>query len=692
MVCTLALAAEVWAADTVAESPLESDTNALSEDLIYSVGRVPERPFDTARDCEVITRDEIEHSNARELGQLLEWRLGIGVVRGESGNMPIVRGLAGKQIMFLVDGVKVNNSTWRGASKEYLSIFDLSQIERIEIVRGVVSVLGTESLGGVVNIITKKGVTAAPGSARASVAVRYASAESSLGSTIAGSGSVGKLRFDAGISRTRAGDVEGGEGVGTQNGTRFEQQSGHLNGQWLLSPDKTIEFNYQLAEGLGETPGNGLALLAGEFDPSRLSLFRLSYQDLTSRGWEDSLRVTLYSNRQREIRNVLLRTPPANIQRTQSERDTDTLNGLNVELSAFAASHHVVYGLDFTDESIESAKQATVLSTGVTTFARGNELDGATYRTLGLYLQDRFDVGKWLTVIAGARLSQFEASGHENSNLGNNTIDSKHGNVTGALNLIGHLSPKVNLIGNVIRGYRAPNLDELGGSQTKPGFFWIPNTDAEPEKVLSYEAGLKYEGSRVRGHLFYFENRFTDHLVLTPTTFRGLPFNDANGNGRQDGGEGIVVHVDNVGKASIHGVEGKLAYHILGGLSVFASYSHVTGTDEVADGPLSLMPPASGTAGLRYLASSPKAPWFEVDYRLSQEQDRLSPTDVANIYIGPNGVPSYEVLDVRAGLTMWNRVALSVALENVFDEKYKFMASNRYEAGRQLVVGTKLLF
>ncbi len=683
------VAGQAFAAGSAPGSPPSPDAAELSEGLIYSVDRTPERPFDTARDCEVITQEEIAHANVRELGQLLERRLGIGVVRGESGSMPIVRGLGGKQVLFLVDGVKVNNATWRGASKEYLALFDLSQIERIEIVRGVVSVLGTDSLGGVVNIITKKGAGAKPGSVSGSVAGRYASAEHSLGSTVTAAAAVGALRIDAGISRTRAGDTTGGGGIGSQAGTELDQDSGHLNGQWLLAPDKTVELSLQSAKAREETPGNGTSIVSGQFDPSQLTLLSVAYQDLVGRGWEDSLRLTVYSNHQREIRDVLLLRP---VLRTQHEADSDQLYGFNLELGSFLGAHHLVYGLDYTDESVDSSKPSTIVSTGVTTPGRGNEMDGASYRTASAYLQDRADLGRWLTVIAGARLAQFEASGHEIDNLGDINIDTKRANVTGALNLIGHVTPHVNLIGNVISGYRAPNLDDLGGSATKPGLFWIPNPEAKPEKVVSLEAGLKYESAGLQGSLTYFDNRFIDYLVFAPTTFGGLPFADLNGNGRQDPGEFPVVHLANVGKASIHGVEGRVVYDLLSGLSVYADYSRLIGTDDVVDGPLTMMPPASGGAGLRYASPAPRSPWAEVDYRLSQAQHRLSPADIANSFIGPNGVPGYQVLDLRGGLTVVDHLSLSLALENVLDKQYRFMGSNRYQPGRQLVVGVTFGF
>src|SRR6266536_5488154 len=119
----------------------------LSEGLIYSVDRVPERAFDTARAVEVITISERWRKSGMSLSDVLQHEVGISVINVDApGGLPAVRGLNGKQVMLLIDGVKVNNTTWRGSGKDYLGLVDLAQIERIEIVRGVVSVLGTESL------------------------------------------------------------------------------------------------------------------------------------------------------------------------------------------------------------------------------------------------------------------------------------------------------------------------------------------------------------------------------------------------------------------------------------------------------------------------------------------------------------------------------------------------------------------
>jgi outer membrane receptor protein involved in Fe transport len=104
------------------------------------------------------------------------------------------------------------------------------------------------------------------------------------------------------------------------------------------------------------------------------------------------------------------------------------------------------------------------------------------------------------------------------------------------------------------------------------------------------------------------------------------------------------------------------------------------------------MPPASGSIGVRYASAAGSLPWAEVGMRFAQEQNRLSATDLTNPYLGPEGSDAYHVIDVRAGLTLLERLKLSLAFENVTDERYHFIASNRCKPGRQLVIGTQFNF
>ncbi|MBI3193815.1 MAG: TonB-dependent receptor plug domain-containing protein, partial [Ignavibacteriae bacterium] len=69
---------------------------------------------------------------------------------------PVIRGLIGNQVLIMVDGVRLNNSTFRLGPNQYLNTVSPFLIDRIEVVEGPGSVLyGSDALGGTVNLITR---------------------------------------------------------------------------------------------------------------------------------------------------------------------------------------------------------------------------------------------------------------------------------------------------------------------------------------------------------------------------------------------------------------------------------------------------------------------------------------------------------------------------------------------------------
>jgi outer membrane receptor for ferrienterochelin and colicins len=102
---------------------------------------------------EVISREEIEESGARDLGELLEERPGVYIERSFAGAAPQLQGLPADYTLILVDGVRVPG---RIDGVLDLSRLATENIERIEIVRGAGSALyGSDAIAGVVNVITR---------------------------------------------------------------------------------------------------------------------------------------------------------------------------------------------------------------------------------------------------------------------------------------------------------------------------------------------------------------------------------------------------------------------------------------------------------------------------------------------------------------------------------------------------------
>lgn len=107
--------------------------------------------------AEVIDGDAIRESGARTLADVLEEQGGIQVNSSLGlGAEVFVDGLDGRHVLILIDGRPVNGKVNNRVDVSRLPV-DAASIERIEIVRGPMSALyGSEALGGVINIITKK--------------------------------------------------------------------------------------------------------------------------------------------------------------------------------------------------------------------------------------------------------------------------------------------------------------------------------------------------------------------------------------------------------------------------------------------------------------------------------------------------------------------------------------------------------
>lgn len=171
------------------------------DDTIVTATRTPTPLEDIGNAVSVITRQQIVASQARTLGDVLRRAPGLSVVQsGKPGGQTSVflRGLNSNQTLFLIDGARINNPL---SGLVVLSSFTPDEIERIEIVRGPQSTLyGADALGGVINIITRKGEGKINGSVSAEAgsddAYRVAGEVSGGGKLFGGSLSIAQWSTD----------------------------------------------------------------------------------------------------------------------------------------------------------------------------------------------------------------------------------------------------------------------------------------------------------------------------------------------------------------------------------------------------------------------------------------------------------------------------------------------------------------
>jgi len=126
----------------------------LSEAMVYS-SRSEVSVKELSLPMELIDRKKLEVATSTTISDVLRNESGISVMRdGPWATTANIRGLSGQNIVYLIDGNRVETSTNIAAG---LSLMDMNDLERVEVVKGGISSLyGTGATGGVINIQSKK--------------------------------------------------------------------------------------------------------------------------------------------------------------------------------------------------------------------------------------------------------------------------------------------------------------------------------------------------------------------------------------------------------------------------------------------------------------------------------------------------------------------------------------------------------
>lgn len=136
------------------------------DQVVVTANRVPTTLAKAAANVTVITREQLENNNYTGLGDALRDVNGVivSVAGGFPGAPEVVRLNGDERVTVMIDGRKIGRPEGLGsgrASIDLNSIISMDNIERIEIVKGGASALyGSDAVGGVINIITRKGVEA----------------------------------------------------------------------------------------------------------------------------------------------------------------------------------------------------------------------------------------------------------------------------------------------------------------------------------------------------------------------------------------------------------------------------------------------------------------------------------------------------------------------------------------------------
>jgi len=634
--------------------------------------------------------------SSRTVPEALKTETGTMIQKTSHGQgSPYIRGFTGYRNLFMIDGIRLNNSVFRDGPNQYWNTVDHFSLHRLELARGPFSVLyGSDAVGGTVNAITR-GVQDIRIDHRwdRRLYYRYSGAEhSSLVRAESISKLTDRLTMTLGYSFKQMGDVEGGRDVGIQKKTGYDERDWDAKLEYWVGDNSYFVLSHQ-------------SVVMDDAWRTHKTIYGINWEGLTVekelRHVYDQGRELTYLQYHQYDRPGVVKEIHTGVSRHLQTEDRDRLRsgdrhdlqGFDVQtLGAFFSLKsptpigNLIYGTEFYHDIIDSYALTLNPDGSVKSISvQGPVGDNASYDLLGIYLQDEIPIADRLNFIAGIRYEYAKADAKSVQNPETGEKISAKGDwndVVGNVRAIYYLNENksLNAFAGASQGFRAPNMSDLTRFDiARTSEIETPSPNLKPENYISYEIGLKAELPRLSSQISYFYTDIDGMIVRTPT-------------GRIID-ENFEVTKKNAGNGYIMGFEFYARYRVWRNLSAFGSMTWMEGkvdTYETSDAVLSedyidRLMPTTGRLGLHWFYTDKL--WLEGSCIVADKANRLSRQDKLDTSrIPPGGTPGYTVFDLRAGWRFTNSLAISLAIENITDADYRTHGSGINEPGRNFIL------
>jgi outer membrane receptor protein involved in Fe transport len=580
---------------------------------------------------------------------------------------PYIRGLTGSAVLNLVDGMRLNHAIYRSSPNPYLALVGSHIARRIEVVRGPASVLyGSDAMGGVIQVVTRKpDFDSVDWVTRGGLDARFGSAD--LSRTVYADLSAGREGFGigAGFSYLATEDLHGGGDTGRQRPSDYTMVGGHASVLWEPAPDHRTTLDFQmlrqpktprydeLVPGFGQTePSSDV----WNYEPLERIFGHLQHRmEEVAPGYVDTLSFDAAIQQVRDDRRT--RTHESAIE--NRERNSSQLLGFAGHgVSQPNSWLSLTWGFESYFDTVSSERKETDLSDGLSSIVASRFPDGSQMNSYGVYTNAQIQIGERFEINAGIRYTHVDTKIAETNITSATNIHLD--DVTGALGALWDLGSGVRLVTNLSRGFRAPNVSDLGTLGPRPGNrFNIPSQDLDAEVIYTIDLGVKILRSRFRGEIFGFGSIYRDKI---DSVFTGSVTPD----GRD------VVQSANVNRVWLTGVEARAVVDIRDDLEIRGHVFWTWGEEDGANGyrqPADRIPPVQGLLGLRWAPW--ESLWLEAFTRFAGPQDRLSDRDIRDPRIDPGGTAGWATGNLRAGLVVGEHWSGTVTVENFTNTSYR---------------------
>jgi hemoglobin/transferrin/lactoferrin receptor protein len=619
--------------------------------------------------AERLSRNVLNQYQPRTTPEALIGTTGVFVQKtNHGGGSPFIRGLTGNQVLMLVDGIRLNNSTFRYGPNQYLNTIDPFSIQSIEVVKGTGSVqYGSDAMGGVIQLFSKTPRFSDTGNRISGLGfAKYMSGdmEKTLRGEVDYSGA--KFAAHAGLTYRKFGDLKGGDSTGFQRPSGYDEMAADAKLKFLLAPDIQLTIAHQFNR-QNEVPVYHKVVLENfAVNEMYLQQRMLNYAKLnigTKQKWISAIEIIgSWNNTQEERRS---RKNGSDVLR--KEKDIVNTLGLTADISSeFNRIWTANSGIEIYHDNVGSTRNDITLSNQNKKQLRGLYPDGSKFGNYSLYSLHHFNWQKF-SIEAGLRYNSFSISINDTAT---GPVKITPSSLVYNAAFMYHLNEYHHIYAGLHSGFRAPNIDDLGTLGIVDFRYEVPVPELKPEKSRTTEIGYKMQQGKWNAAISFYYMDISN--LITRVKVEGEVINGYP-----------VYKKQNTDKGYIKGSEISAGYMINRWFSLSGNLALQYGQSITAAEPLRRIPPVHG----RVLATYRKKSWFAAtEFLFAGKQNRLAKGDKEDNRIPTGGTPGWQVLNMYAGYE-WKILQFNAGLQNLFDEDYRMHGSGINGVGRSVWLG-----
>ena len=633
---------------------------------------------------EYISESQIDKNSTNTISDLLNKESGLSVVKdGPWATTVNIRGLGKQNIVYLIDGNRIETSTNIAAG---LSLMDLNDIESVEVVKsGLSSLYGTGATGGVINIKTKDAEFNDKIYLSSQLINSYNTVNSGFSNYL--NIRTGSTNWSAKLNGSfrKADDTETPEGKLENSSFRDES----LNASIKYTPinDLVINFDYQKFAGYdvgipgGDPfPKNALA----KYKYARRQLFDASvhYNNIT----KTLIKTKIKFYQQLISRSVELKPNPMV---TANPMADHTTNGILLQTDWFISNtNYLVAGLDYWQRKYEGTR--TVNNRARNVIAVDKPIPNSKFRSLGFFAKDEISLlENRLNISLSGRYDFINITNEKTNNpvsmiVNGNQIqppvnqfasydafDENNKSISGGVGAVYKFYNNLDFTFNFGYNFRSPSLEERYQFIDLGGIVYLGNPKLKPEEGIYFDTGIRIWKDnftfRINGFLNSFSNLVIDDVFIPDS----------------------IYTKQNVGEARLYGFDSRIDFNFYDDYLIYANAAYVRGEDLTKNENLPEISPFNGLLGIIV----PVADLLKIDLAASFSADQN------NIGLGEKKTGGYIFYDatvmsndINIGIVNFNVIT---GIQNIFDKKYRehlstYRGINNLEPGRNIFV--KLIF